>query len=92
MHKNRGEEKKPQWAWGVGLQCLERKDRGAGREGTDTPFPWVGLSCGGQLLPVSNSVGYTVVRTSSYRSQIETRNRLKISLSFMLRGIRCKFL
>lgn len=61
---------------GVGRQCLERKDRGAGGEltpscceGADTPF-----LCGGQLLPVSNSVGYKVVRTSSYTNKIGPRN------------------
>ena len=84
---------------GGGTAVLGEKDRGAGGEltpfcceGTDTPFIWAELSCGGQLLPVSNSVGYKVVRTSSHMNQIGPRNGPKISLSFMLRGIRCKFL
>lgn len=87
-------EKRPRWAWGCGTAVL----RGAGGkltpsccEETDIPFLWVELSCGGQLLPVSNSVEYKVVRTSSYMNQIGPRNGPKISLSFMLRGIRCKF-
>ena len=43
MYKNRREREKALVGMGVGLQCVDQRDRGAGRELTDIPLGGVVL-------------------------------------------------